>query len=531
MRVRFFLMRPFIQLAAAFALILTAMAPAAAATLAFSKDFIAPGTAFTITGSGFTANAVVEVYFDLKQVAFRVTNASGAFTYNAKVPKTALPGALTVTAMPRSGSTGAVGQKDLTVRTDWGNWRGSPRSRAFNKTENVLSTSTVRELDLEWSSPAVRRSVLSAPVVSGDKFFFVSSDGYLSAYNRTTRAKVFEVNASANTLLPPAVSGNYVVTVGNGLVTARSTANGGLAWRGAAPQGAGAPIIHDNVVYVSGQGTGAAGPGVYAFPLNCGTGGVACRPKWQGPAGTASYYIPEPSVAIGDGKVFASVNGVLYTFPLDCAAATCAAVGSWSGVSVAAPTFANGYVFIGSTTGLQAFRSDCIGCGPAWTASISSGVSRAVSVSKNLLTFVSNDSVLYAVGASCASTSCAPLWSTAVASSALNTTVANDIIYVASASSTQAYPVNGYGGVPPLWSGGAGGTYANAIYAQASVVDGVVYTPGGAGMKIYELEFPPQPLRARVAGAKRVYISQLKPNPALDAEAKAVEATLKKARG
>src|SRR5215831_12694921 len=127
-----------------------------------------PNTTTLVSGSGFSAGADVDIYFDTTDLALAVTDDTGSFSQIAlHVPASALPGEHTVSAVDRS--TGASAQAPFRVDTRWAQFRKRPSHDGHNLTENVLSPTTVRGLGLLWKyntmgqmqpSPAVAHGVV-----------------------------------------------------------------------------------------------------------------------------------------------------------------------------------------------------------------------------------------------------------------------------------------------------------------------------------------------------------------------------------
>src|SRR5215469_7500845 len=121
-----------------------------------------PNTTILVSGSGFSAGADVDIYFDSADLALAVTDGTGSFSRIAvHVPASALPGEHTVSAVERS--TGASAQTPFLVDMRWAQFRKRASHDGHNFGENVLSPATVGGLSLLWkyttgtvdSSPAV----------------------------------------------------------------------------------------------------------------------------------------------------------------------------------------------------------------------------------------------------------------------------------------------------------------------------------------------------------------------------------------
>src|SRR6516165_6184288 len=108
-----------------------------------------PNTTTLVSGSGFSAAADVDIYFDTSDLALAVTDDTGSFSRIAlRVPASALPGEHMVSAKERS--TGASAQTPFRVNTRWAQFRKRPSHDGHNFGENVLSPTTVGGLGLLW---------------------------------------------------------------------------------------------------------------------------------------------------------------------------------------------------------------------------------------------------------------------------------------------------------------------------------------------------------------------------------------------
>jgi PQQ-like domain len=503
-------------MAASFFAVMLSATSAMAATLTFSVAAGPPTVNTTVTGAAFAPNSIVDVYFDLTQMAFIATNASGGFTVQITVPTYTKPGAHVVTVMPHFGS-GASAQKTFTVLTNWTQWRGDAGGTGWNHTENTLNYTTAANLTYSTSlaSPA---SVYASPIIAGGLLYFTASDGSLRAYNRFTRTQVFKIATSANYLLPPSYGADLIFVAGEGKLYARRKTDGVLVWQANLPTGVGAPIFKGGVVYVVAQGD--ANAGLYAFNVNCGTGGATCTPAWRGLGGsTGSYFYPESSLAVGAGFVFAKMGNTVYQFKVGCQTGGANCTPTFSRVADSlSPSFSNNYVYLlyrelGGNSILAAIKANCIACTPAWTYTFPVVTVRALAVGANKV-FVGYGNVLAAFPAACGARTCAPLWTTSIASDAYPPTIAGDLVFVPSYRDVVAFPVDCYTGCPGRWHAGSGGVYSNANYAAVTVADGIVYAPDETGLAIYDLRSPTATGFARnTSTMKSIDPAYLKPSP------------------
>jgi hypothetical protein len=126
------------------------------ATISLSASSGPPTGSVLVSGSGFSPNATVDLYFDTAKEASAMTGGSGSFSsLSIPVPSSALPGQHAITAVQRSGSISA--RKQFQVNTNWVQYhftypagKLSPTNRV-NPYENVLSAGNASGLALKWS--------------------------------------------------------------------------------------------------------------------------------------------------------------------------------------------------------------------------------------------------------------------------------------------------------------------------------------------------------------------------------------------
>lgn len=504
-------------LLAALQLLLTAVA-ASAASLSLSDSVGPPATSITVKGTGFAKNAIVDVYFDLTQKAFRLTSSSGTFSMTLRVPTSAEPGEHLITVMPHTG-TGPAAQRAFTVQSNWTQRRFGPSGQAWNRYENLLNTSSVRSMSLTWDlDGATAPALFTTPLVVGSRVYLLTGDKRLKAYSRVTRAKLFDIAANGERITQPAYGNGLVFVPQEGGLAAHNGTTGALVWKAVLPPGVGGPVVRDGVVYVVARGNADAG--LFAFSVTCGRGGATCSPLWQSRVGPTSGYIyPETSLAVTPRGVFAIIGRTLYQFTLGCGAAECSPKSSLPDVDSHAPTLSNGIVYVTkSDSTLVVLREFCIICAPIWTGTLSERTNRDVTVANGTV-YVASSSRLYAFAPGCGGATCTPLWTTNLRSGGYSVSVAAGVVYVPTVNHLVAYPVSCYTGCPPLWQSGAGGVYSNVNYMGAAIVDGAVYVGSDDGLKVYSDAASPVATRGvRVAAAAAaVRLDRLKPSPRLAA--------------
>jgi len=296
-----------------------------------------PGSAVTVSGTGFGASEGADLFVDTTDEALAGTNAAGSFgPITVTLPAAAVPGPHWISADGRH--SGLFAQAGFTVNTNWAQFRYSGKHKGANPFENVLSPSNVAQIDQDWSFPTSGQ-VQSSPAVANGVVYVGSYDDNVCALNAATGAKIWSFPTGGLVFSSPAVAAGVVYVGSNdGSVYALSAATGAKLWSFPTGNSVGSsPAVANGVVYV-----GSLDNNVYA--LSAATGAKL----WSFPTGFA-----DPSVA--NGVVYAgSVGGSMYALN----AATGAQLWSFpTGGSVESyPAVANGVVYAGSNDGnLYAF--------------------------------------------------------------------------------------------------------------------------------------------------------------------------------
>jgi eukaryotic-like serine/threonine-protein kinase len=273
-----------------------------------------PTTTVTVAGTGFSASALVDIYFDTTDLCLAVASDAGAISCVIKVPKDAQPQTHYISAIQRNTGTGA--QKSFQVRTDWAQFHGrDAKHTGFNPYENTLNTSNVAGLDILWQAPIGASGTNGTPVVSGSKVYIGGLDGKLYAFSTTTGTAV----------------GVFPKTLGGSVLYS-------------------SPAVGQGNVYI---GTNAPDSKLYAFNANTGAT-TAGYPVTLGGAIYAPPTLYNGNVYVGclDGKIyaFAAAAGTpLAGFPLTANAAINAAVSA-----------ANGRIYAGSFSNGQFYAFDAV---------------------------------------------------------------------------------------------------------------------------------------------------------------------------
>lgn len=177
-------------------------------TVSLSPRVGPPTTKTTISGSGFSANTAVDIYFDTTDEVLIITDGTGAIPKTLlKIPASAVPGQHWVSAVQRSTQTGA--QIAFTVQTNWAQQGFGPSHQGWNPYENVLNTSNVGSLDLLWSNQFGfdQRSSLS---VVGSRIYFTGNNFSIFSAKTSNGSLAWSFGTNNVTLSTPAVGSGEV---------------------------------------------------------------------------------------------------------------------------------------------------------------------------------------------------------------------------------------------------------------------------------------------------------------------------------
>jgi outer membrane protein assembly factor BamB len=192
----------------------------AAPSMTISPSSGPPRTLVTAKFSGFPANRVVDVYFDLNVACSAVSDSLGKGSCSFRIETyMGNPYENWVTAYVRYVGIGA--RKLFMKYTNWPQFHGGPGHAGNNTLEYDLNSTAASLLDLAWrAKPVANASATGSPTVyNGRVYIRDSNHGKLYAFNARTGALSpgFPVNAGANALDidAPAVANNIVYAVGD----------------------------------------------------------------------------------------------------------------------------------------------------------------------------------------------------------------------------------------------------------------------------------------------------------------------------
>ena len=215
----------------------------AAPSITLSPPQGPPTTKIDVSGTGYGANAAVDIYFDTIDVCLVIATGAGDISCGIKVPREAQPHAHWISAVERGTNTGA--QKPFTVRTNWAQFHGrDARHTGFNPFENTITPANVSQLDIFWEAVTGGTGTFSTPAVAGGNVYIGGLDGNLYAFRTTT-----------GTPVP-----GFPKTLGGSVVFSSPALSRGNVYVGTA--------LPDGKLYAFRASTGAAVPGIRSRPRN-----------------------------------------------------------------------------------------------------------------------------------------------------------------------------------------------------------------------------------------------------------------------
>jgi outer membrane protein assembly factor BamB len=368
--------------AATFTLGLAAATAEAAPLVSVSPGNNHPSSSTNVSGTGFGASEIVDLYFDTTDEELAVTTASGAFSnVPIPVPASALPGTHWITAGGRHSGLGA--QRPFAVNTNWSQFNFGIGHKGLNPYENVIATWNAPAMDAAWTAETNSENS-SSPVVVGNVVYVGSCNGKIYAFNAITGSPIsgWPVLTNATACVNGTVVANNVLYAGSadGKLYAFKTNGASLAGWPAATAGQieSAPLVLNGVVYA-----GSTDHKLYAF--NATTG--ALLPGW--PVVTGNVIFGSPTAA--NGVIYAgSFDHMLYAFNAKTAAAEPYFPVATGGQIEDSAAVANGVVYVGSDK-LYAFNVHTGAAEPGWPATVTTGVVTAPAVANGIV-YVADES-------------------------------------------------------------------------------------------------------------------------------------------
>jgi outer membrane protein assembly factor BamB len=393
----------------------TAQVAAARPRITLSPHAGPPSSTVTVSGTGFGADQVVDIYFDTQDEALASTGPGGAFHgIGIGVPASAVPGTHYVTAVRRS--SGASAQAVFTVQASWPQFRNGPLHRADNTTENVLSPATVPGIDLDWSY-TTGGPVNSSPAVASGTVYIGSGDGNVYALNAATGALDWSYTTGGPVDSSPAVaSGTVYIGSGDGNVYALNAATGALDWSytTGGPVDS-SPAVASGTLYVVSQDGNL-------YALSAASGALDWSYATGGP-GDSSPAVADGLVYIGTSEhvdaLSAATGAAAWTYDLSFSA------------SLSSAAVANGVVYIGDNEQNMYALKATTGA-VAWDATSAGG--RSSPAVANGLVYITAGQNVEALNAPTGAVDWA--YNAGIFTSSSSPAVANGVVYIGSFDGT-----------------------------------------------------------------------------------------------
>ncbi len=135
------------------------------ASISLSLTYGPPTSAVGVSGKGFKGSETVTLTFDTTTIRSVKASKTGSFSTAIAVPGSAQPGNHFVQG--RGNSSGFFAQATFLVQTDWVQQGFNRENTHFNVFENVINTSNVSSLTLDWTYPMGSYVSSSAVVANG----------------------------------------------------------------------------------------------------------------------------------------------------------------------------------------------------------------------------------------------------------------------------------------------------------------------------------------------------------------------------
>jgi outer membrane protein assembly factor BamB len=215
----------------------------------------AAGSSFTLSGSGFEKEEVVDVTVGSTQVGGpMLTGLFGLVVESGlEIPSGTPPGAILVSVTVQG--TDISANAYINVGTDWPELGFNGAHTAYNPGENVLGPTDVGSLAETWGVKS-SASLVASPADVGGIVVEASTNGDLDTYNGSTGALLEQYNAGAPIVSSPAVV-NGIVYVGleatdvEGGIVAVNEFTGKLVWSVPFPGSASSsPTVSNGIVYI-----------------------------------------------------------------------------------------------------------------------------------------------------------------------------------------------------------------------------------------------------------------------------------------
>jgi outer membrane protein assembly factor BamB len=434
-------------------------APTVGPNISLYNNFGRPYSTFKVVGTAFGQSEVVTITFGTKVIG-TATTTQAKFVQQVNVPGSAPPGNNTVTATGQT--SGLTAQATFLVQTWWVMFGFDAQNSHYNSDENVINTTNVSQLVLNWSYTGVTNNTSpSTPIVRKDNVYFTTPNGKVTVLRPTGKVMWFQqIPTTISSIAPAVYYGVVYVGADDGNMYAFNYNTGALLWT----QPTGGAIRSSTTIAGSAAYFGSMDGKVYALAAESPTGQVKWMYQTGGPiTGTSAVSSGNVIVTSQDGNVYAlnSKGTLLWTF-------------NTSGPITSSPAVANGMVYVGSSDHTLYALNASTGA-LVWSYATGGVIASSPAVDRTNVYIGSQDNNLYALNAQTG------VWKWSYTTGgAVNSTpaVANGIVYVGS-DDNNLYAFNVKDGTK-LWNYTTGGT----VESSPVVSDGIVYIASSDG-KIY----------------------------------------------
>ncbi len=232
--------------------------------LASSPATTPPGTNFTVTGTGFSANEPVKLYWNSSSgplLATIAADGNGNVSQVVSAPASATPGANSVVGIGQS--SGQSYTAPMTIDTNWGDFGFDNAHHRQNIYENTVGTANVANLKLKWTATTASQ-LQASPVYANGTVYMGTYNGMLNAYDSTTGSLKWSFDSHTSfqhvsaPLVDPGTGTVFFGTVGTrdaqsipAAFYALDIASGTLKWSILLPWNEfGFPTLFSNTIYV-----------------------------------------------------------------------------------------------------------------------------------------------------------------------------------------------------------------------------------------------------------------------------------------
>ncbi len=233
-------------------------------SLASSPTTTPPGTNATVTGTGFSANEPVKLYWNSPSGLLLTTvtaDANGNISQVITTPSSATPGANSIVGVGQS--SGRSFTAPVTIDTSWGDFGFDLAHHRQNTYENSVGTANVAGLTLKWTATTAPQ-LQASPVYANGIVYMGTFNGFLNAYDATTGSPKWSFDTHtgfqhvSTPLVDPGSGTVFFGTVGTrdaqsipAAFYALDIATGALKWSILLPWNEfGFPTLFSNTIYV-----------------------------------------------------------------------------------------------------------------------------------------------------------------------------------------------------------------------------------------------------------------------------------------